>query len=268
MNAVTDSGHAHDEHGPYGGVMRWVTTTTTRTSARFTCGSVSPCSWSAACSPSPSAPSCSSRACSSGIRSSSTSSPRCTGSSWCSARSCRPSSGSPTGSAADDRRSRHGFCAPEQLELLDASRGGDPARRIVLRARGATAAGWTIYAPLSTQMGPGMDLAIFALHIMGASSIMGSINIITTILNMRAPGMTLFRMPLSFDLAHHRVPPYRGDAGARRRHHDVVDRPPFRHVLLQRGGRRRPVMFQHIFWFFGHPEVYIMILPGFASSAR
>src|SRR5205814_2304328 len=56
---------------------------------------------------------------------------------------------------------------------------------------GASAAGWTIYAPLSTQMGPGMDLAIFALHIMGASSIMGSINIITTILNMRAPGMTL-----------------------------------------------------------------------------
>src|SRR6266704_2706228 len=61
---------------------------------------------------------------------------------------------------------------------------------------GATAAGWTIYAPLSTQMGPGMDLAIFALHIMGASSIMGSINIITTILNMRAPGMTMMRIPL------------------------------------------------------------------------
>src|SRR5207344_1731063 len=61
---------------------------------------------------------------------------------------------------------------------------------------GAVAAGWTIYAPLSTQMGPGMDLGIFALHIMGASSIMGSINIITTILNMRAPGMTLMKMPL------------------------------------------------------------------------
>jgi cytochrome c oxidase subunit 1 len=61
---------------------------------------------------------------------------------------------------------------------------------------GATAAGWTIYAPLSVQMGPGMDMGIFALHIMGASSIMGSINIITTILNMRAPGMTLMKMPL------------------------------------------------------------------------
>ena len=61
---------------------------------------------------------------------------------------------------------------------------------------GATAAGWTMYAPLSTQMGIGMDMAIFALHIMGASSIMGSINIITTILNMRAPGMTLMKMPM------------------------------------------------------------------------
>src|SRR3974377_2320456 len=61
---------------------------------------------------------------------------------------------------------------------------------------GAPAAGWTLYAPLSVQAGMGMDLGIFALHIMGASSIMGSINIITTILNMRAPGMTLMKMPL------------------------------------------------------------------------
>jgi len=61
---------------------------------------------------------------------------------------------------------------------------------------GATAAGWTLYAPLSTQMGPGMDMAIFALHIMGASSIMGSINIVVTILNMRAPGLTLMKMPM------------------------------------------------------------------------
>jgi len=61
---------------------------------------------------------------------------------------------------------------------------------------GAPAAGWTIYAPLTLQMGPSMDAAIFALHILGASSIMGSINIIVTILNMRAPGMTLMKMPL------------------------------------------------------------------------
>ncbi|HMJ50280.1 MAG TPA: cbb3-type cytochrome c oxidase subunit I, partial [Burkholderiales bacterium] len=61
---------------------------------------------------------------------------------------------------------------------------------------GAAAAGWTLYAPLSVQLGPGMDLTIFAVHILGASSIMGAINIITTILNMRAPGMTLMKMPL------------------------------------------------------------------------
>ena len=61
---------------------------------------------------------------------------------------------------------------------------------------GAPAAGWTIYAPLTLQMGPSMDVAIFSLHILGASSIMGSINIIVTILNMRAPGMTLMKMPL------------------------------------------------------------------------
>ncbi|MEO8124651.1 MAG: cbb3-type cytochrome c oxidase subunit I, partial [Burkholderiales bacterium] len=63
-------------------------------------------------------------------------------------------------------------------------------------AGGAPAAGWTLYAPLTLQMGPSMDMAIFALHIMGASSIMGSINIIVTVLNMRAPGMTLMKMPL------------------------------------------------------------------------
>ncbi|MGA1725920.1 MAG: cbb3-type cytochrome c oxidase subunit I, partial [Burkholderiaceae bacterium] len=61
---------------------------------------------------------------------------------------------------------------------------------------GAPAAGWTLYAPLTLQMGPSMDAAIFAMHILGASSIMGSINIIVTILNMRAPGMTLMKMPM------------------------------------------------------------------------
>ena len=61
---------------------------------------------------------------------------------------------------------------------------------------GAPAGGWTLYAPLTLQMGPGMDMAIFAIHLMGASSIMGSINIIVTILNMRAPGMTLMKMPM------------------------------------------------------------------------
>ena len=106
---------------------------------------------------------------------------------------------------------------------------------------GAPAAGWTLYAPLTLQMGPSMDAGIFALHILGASSIMGSINIIVTILNMRAPGMTLMKMPtVLLDLADHRLPADRGDAGAGRRDHDDADRPPLRHQLLQPGRRRRP----------------------------
>ena len=80
------------------------------------------------------------------------------------------------------------------------------------------------------QMGAGMDMAIFAIHMMGASSIMGAINIIVTILNMRAPGMTLMKMPMFvLDLADHRLPADRGDAGAGRRGHDAADRPPLRH---------------------------------------
>ena len=88
---------------------------------------------------------------------------------------------------------------------------------------GAASAGWTLYPPLTIQNGMGMDLTIFAIHILGASSIMGSINIITTILNLRAPGMTLMRMPLfCLDLAHHRLPADRGDAGARGRGDDAA----------------------------------------------
>src|SRR5881296_2024876 len=129
---------------------------------------------------------------------------------------------------------------------------------------GATAAGWTIYAPLSTQMGPGMDLAIFALHIMGASSIMGSINIITTILNMRAPGMTMMRMPLFvwtwLITAYLLIAVMPVLAGAITML--LTDR-HFGTSFFNAAGGGEPVMFQHIFWFFGHPEVYIMILPSF-----
>ena len=129
---------------------------------------------------------------------------------------------------------------------------------------GATAAGWTLYAPLSTQMGMGMDMAIFALHIMGASSIMGSINIVTTILNMRAPGMTLMKMPLFvwtwLITAYLLIAVMPVLAGAITM---VLTDRHFGTSFFNAAGGGDPVMYQHIFWFFGHPEVYIMILPAF-----
>jgi cytochrome c oxidase subunit 1 len=129
---------------------------------------------------------------------------------------------------------------------------------------GATAAGWTLYAPLSTQMGIGMDMAIFAIHILGASSIMGSINIITTILNMRAPGMTLMRMPLFvwtwLITAYLLIAVMPVLAGAITM---VLTDRHFGTSFFNAAGGGDPVMYQHIFWFFGHPEVYIMILPAF-----
>ncbi len=129
---------------------------------------------------------------------------------------------------------------------------------------GAPAAGWTIYAPLTVQMGPGMDMGIFALHIMGASSIMGSINIITTILNMRAPGMSLMKMPMFvwtwLITAYLLIAVMPVLAGAITM--TLTDR-HFGTSFFNAAGGGDPVMFQHIFWFFGHPEVYIMILPSF-----
>ena len=129
---------------------------------------------------------------------------------------------------------------------------------------GATAAGWTLYAPLSTQMGMGMDMGIFAIHIMGASSIMGSINIIVTILNMRAPGMTLMKMPLFcwtwLITAYLLIAVMPVLAGAITMM--LTDR-HFGTSFFNAAGGGDPVMYQHIFWFFGHPEVYIMILPAF-----
>jgi cytochrome c oxidase subunit 1 len=129
---------------------------------------------------------------------------------------------------------------------------------------GATAAGWTLYAPLSTQMGPGMDLAIFAVHIMGASSIMGAINIITTVLNMRAPGMTLMKMPMFcwtwLITAYLLIAVMPVLAGAITML--LTDR-HFGTAFFNAAAGGDPVMYQHIFWFFGHPEVYIMILPAF-----
>ena len=134
---------------------------------------------------------------------------------------------------------------------------------------GAPGAGWTMYAPLSTQMGPGMDLGIFAIHVMGISSIMGSINIITTILNMRAPGMPLMKMPLfvwmwlitAYLLIA--VMPVLACAVTM-----VLTDRHFGSTFFNAAGGGDPVMFQHIFWFFGHPEVYIMILPAFGIISQ
>jgi cytochrome c oxidase subunit I len=134
---------------------------------------------------------------------------------------------------------------------------------------GAPAAGWTLYAPLTLQMGPSMDSGIFALHILGASSIMGSINIIVTILNMRAPGMTLMKMPMFcwtwLITAYLLIAVMPVLAGAITM--TLTDR-HFGTSFFNPAGGGDPVMYQHIFWFFGHPEVYIMILPAFGIISQ
>jgi cytochrome c oxidase subunit 1 len=134
---------------------------------------------------------------------------------------------------------------------------------------GAPSAGWTLYPPLSVQTGMGMDMTIFAIHIFGASSIMGSINIITTILNLRAPGMTLMKMPLFvwtwLITAYLLIAVMPVLAGAVTML--LTDR-HFGTSFFNAAGGGDPVLFQHVFWFFGHPEVYIMILPAFGIISQ
>ncbi len=135
---------------------------------------------------------------------------------------------------------------------------------------GAPNFGWTFYAPLSTTYAPpSVTFFIFAIHIMGASSIMGSVNIIATVLNMRAPGMTLMKMPMfcwtwlitAFLLIA--VMPVLAGAVTM-----MLMDIHFGTSFFSAAGGGDPVLFQHVFWFFGHPEVYIIILPAFGVVSQ
>jgi cytochrome c oxidase subunit 1 len=135
---------------------------------------------------------------------------------------------------------------------------------------GGPAFGWTFYAPLSTTFAPdSTDFFIFSVHLLGFSSIMGAINIIATVLNMRAPGMTLMKMPLFvwtwFITAFLLIAVMPVLAGAVTMM--LTDR-HFGTSFFSAAGGGDPVLFQHVFWFFGHPEVYIMILPAFGVVSQ
>lgn len=135
----------------------------------------------------------------------------------------------------------------------------------MFHAGGGPNFGWTMYAPLSTKYAPpSTDFMIFSVHLMGLSSIMGSINIIATILNMRAPGMTMMKMPMfvwtwlitAFLLIA--IMPVLAGAVTMM----LADR-HFGTSFFEAGGGGDPILFQHVFWFFGHPEVYVLVLPAF-----
>jgi cytochrome c oxidase subunit 1 len=129
---------------------------------------------------------------------------------------------------------------------------------------GSPAGGWTLYPPLTVQGGDSLPMAIFAIHMMGVSSIMGAINVIVTLMNMRAPGVTLLRMPLfcwtwliTAYLLILVMPVLAGAVTMLLTDHF------FGTTFFSAAGGGDPVLYQHIFWFFGHPEVYILILPAF-----